>query len=89
MKARLLAAAAFIVLMGLGVAWFFANFEKRPVKEWVGASGEARLRPYLAAERFAARMGWKATELRSLPELSNLPASGVLLMPPRRQALTR
>jgi hypothetical protein len=88
MKARLFVAGILVVLVALGVAWFLANFEKRPVKEWVGASGEARLRPYLAAERFAARMGWKAAELRSLPELGNLPATGVLLMPPRRQALT-
>lgn len=88
MKARLFLAALLALLVGLGVAWFRANFEKRPVQEWVGASGEARLRPYLAAERLAERMGWKATELRSLPELGSLPASGVLLMPPRRQALT-
>lgn len=78
-----------MLLVGLGVAWFFANFEKRPVSEWVGASGEARTRPYLAAERFAERMGWKALELRSLPQLATLPARGVLLLPPRRQALTR
>lgn len=88
MKARLFVAALVLLLVGLGVLWFRENFEKRPVQEWVGASGEARLRPYLAAERFAQRMGWKATELRSLPELASLPASGVLLLPPRRQALT-
>jgi hypothetical protein len=89
MRARLLVCGAVALLAGLGAAWFLANFEKRPVREWVGASGEARTRPYLAAERFAERMGWKALELRSLPELASLPAGGVLLMPPRRQALTR
>jgi hypothetical protein len=87
-KARVFIAALVLLLVGLGVLWFRENFEKRQVQEWVGASGEARLRPYLAAERFAQRMGWKATEVRSLPELGNLPASGVLLLPPRRQALT-
>ena len=88
MRARILVPGAVVLIIGLGVAWFFANFEKRPAKERVGASGEARLRPYLAAERFAERMGWKALELRSLPELGKLPAAGVLLIPPRRQALT-
>ena len=63
------------------------NFEKGPAKEWVGPSGEARLRQFLAAERFAERMGWKASELRSLPELDSLPARGVLLLPNGRQAL--
>lgn len=88
MRTRLLIGGVVLLLITLAVAWFFTNFEKRPVKEWVGASGEARLRPYLAAERLAERMGWKAAELRALPELANLPAGGVLLLPPRRQALT-
>lgn len=88
MRTRLLLGGVVLLLIALSVAWFLANFEKRPVKEWVGASGEARLRPYLAAERFAERMGWKASEVRALPGLANLPAGGVLLMPPRRQALT-
>ena len=88
MRGRILVPAALVLLVGLGTAWFFATFEKRAVKERVGDSGEARLRPYLAAERFAERMGWKALELRSVPELARLPAGGVLLLPPRRQALT-
>lgn len=88
MRTRIFVLAGLAALVALGVLWFRSNFEKRMVKEYVGASGEARLRPFLAAERFAERMGWKAAELRSLPELGNLPASGVLLLPPRRQALT-
>jgi len=32
-------------------------------------------------------MGWTARELRALPELDALPASGILLLPNRRQAL--
>jgi hypothetical protein len=58
-----------------------------PSREWVGPSGEARRNPYLAAERFAQRMGVPAQQLRSLPELDRLKGSGVLLMPNRRQAL--
>ncbi len=87
MKGRLLVAAGVLALIGLGVLWFRANFELVPVKERVGASGEARLRPFLAAQRFAQRMGWSANELRSFPGGDSLPAGGTLLIPNRRQAL--
>jgi hypothetical protein len=89
MRTRIFLLIGFACLVGLGVLWFRTNFEKAPTTERVGASGEARLRHFLAAERFAERMGWKATEARSLPALAELPANGVLLMPSRRQALTR
>jgi len=88
LKTRIFVLVGLAALVGLGVLWFRANFELVPAKEWVGASGEARLRQFLAAERFAERMGWKATEARSLPALDALPASGVLLLPGRRQAIT-
>jgi hypothetical protein len=87
-RGRVFLVVGIAALTALAVLWFRANFERVPAKEWVGASGEARLRQFLAAERYAERMGWKAKELRSLPELDALPAGGVLLMPNRRQALT-
>ncbi len=87
MKGRLIVGAGVALLVALAVIWFRTNFERVQVKEWVGASGEARLRHFLAAERFAQRMGWGAAELRSLPELDTLPPSGVLLLPNRRQSL--
>ncbi len=75
-------------LAGLWVAWFLATHDRVPAKQWVGPSGEARLRPFLAAQRFAERMGLRVKELRSLPELDALPPAGaVLLLPARRQAL--
>lgn len=89
MKTRIFLALGAVALIALAVLWFRQNFEKQKVKEWVGASGEARLRQFLAAERFAQRMGWKATEARSLPALDALPAGGVLLLPNRRQAFTQ
>ncbi|HEV3008157.1 MAG TPA: DUF4350 domain-containing protein [Burkholderiales bacterium] len=89
MRTRIFLLAGILGLVALAVVWFRNNFEQVLVKEWVGASGEARQRPFLAAERFAERMGWKANELRSLPQLDSLPAGGVLLLPNRRQALTR
>lgn len=88
MNARLLVPVALLALVGLGVVWFVNNFEQVPGTESVGASGEARLRPFLAAERFATRMGMPAKELRLLPPgLNELGAGGVLLLPARRQAL--
>jgi hypothetical protein len=72
-------------LIGAGVWWWNATFVRVPTPVWIGASGEARLRPFLAAERFAERMGLTAKELRSLPELDSLASGGVLLLPNRRQ----
>lgn len=74
-------------LAALGVLGFLAAYERVPSKEWVGPSGEARRNPFLAAGRFAARMGLRTRELRALPDLDTLAASGVLLLPNRRQAL--
>ena len=77
---------------GLGLVavfgvWFASEFERVPDKAWVPSSGEARLRPFLAAQRFAERMGMRTKELRSLPELDALPAGGILFLPRLRQAL--
>ena len=85
MKARW-TVIALAVLGVLGVSAFLHYFERVPVKERVPPKGEARLRDFLAAERFAERMGMPSRELRSLPELDKLRA-GVLVMPNRRQGL--
>jgi len=74
-------------LLVLGIAWFLSGFERVPATVRVGMSGEARLRPFLAAERFAGRMGLAARELRALPELDQLGQSGLLLMPRQRQSI--
>jgi len=75
-----------LVLGVLGTVGFLHYFERVPVKQRVPPSGEARLRDFLAAERFAERMGLASRELRSLPELDQVRA-GVLIMPNRRQGL--
>jgi hypothetical protein len=80
---RRLAWLGLIALLALGTAWFFATFDRIPVTEHVPPTGEARLRDFLAAERFAERMGVRSRELRSLPDLDRL-APGVLLVPNRR-----
>ena len=69
------------------VSWFWATHDLVVQQDWVGPTGEARLRPFLAAQRFAERVGFKVSEVRSLPELDALPAGGRLLVPNRRQEL--
>ena len=79
--------ALLIGLLALGAAWFFSRFERVPSKEWVGPTGEARRDPFLAAGRFAERMGMPSRQVRALPELDKLASDGVLLLPARRQAI--
>jgi hypothetical protein len=88
-RAGLIAGALLLALVVGGVLWWKATFVRVPDKAWVGPSGEARLRQFLAAERFAERMGVPARELRSLPEVDALAKDGVLLLPQRRQSLDR
>jgi hypothetical protein len=75
-------------LLVLSFAWLASHLERVPDREFVGLSGAARARPFLAAQRFAARMGRHAQEMRALPELDALPPEGVLLLPNRRQVFT-
>jgi hypothetical protein len=87
MSARAIFIACVSVLGIALIAWFVSRFEHATVKEWVQPSGEARLRPFLAAERFATRMGLNATEVRAAAKMQSLPQADVLLMPNRRQDL--
>ncbi len=76
-----------LALLALGAVWFLSAFERVPAKQWVGPSGEALRNPFLAAERFAARMGLRTRQIRALPDLDRLAPNGVLLLPNRRQAI--
>jgi len=87
MRGPVIAFSALGILVFLGAVWFFATHDRVTVREWVGPSGEARLKEFLAAQRFADRMGMKVTEVRSLPELDTLPAQAVLIVPHHRQQL--
>ncbi len=84
---RWLIPVGILALAALGVLWFLSAFERVPAQVWVGPTGEARRNPYLAAERFAARMGLRTRQIRAVPDLDKLSPTGVLLMPNRRQAL--
>jgi hypothetical protein len=83
---------AVLIWAGLAAAaaliWFASRIEHVPDIEQVGYSGEARRNPYLAALRFARRMGLAAGELKAVHELDRLPPLAVLVLPNRRQALT-
>jgi len=57
---------ALAALLAAGVVWFLSTHERVPSREWVGPSAEARRGMYLAAGRFATRMGLPTRELRSL-----------------------
>jgi len=87
MKGRSLVAIIIGVLVVLGTVWFLATHDRVITQDWVGPSGEARLRPFLAAQRLVERMGLQVSEVRSLPELDALPAGAALLIPNRRQEL--
>ena len=89
MKVRAIVIVGVLALGALLVAWVRANLEWTKDKEWVGASGAARTRQFLAAERLALRMGLGARELTTLLELDAQPAGGVLLLPARRQVDSR
>jgi hypothetical protein len=84
---RYIVLAALALLGGLAVLWWHANFEKVPSRDWVGPSGEARWRDFLAAERLVQRMGGIARELQAFPGADQINPGATLLLPHRRQAL--
>ena len=87
MRAGTIIFGCIAVLCAFAVAAFLATHDRVDAQEWVGPSGEARLRPFLAAERLAERMGMKVSEVRALPELQTLAPRGALLVPNLRQEL--
>lgn len=87
-----------LALLALGSAWFLHNFERVPVKEREAPQREARQNPYLALERFLARMGRPVLRESNAQALDRLPPGGVLfldkgrrhhLTPARQAALLR
>ena len=71
-----------IVVIGLtGVVWFLATHEQVTEQAWTDFRGKAKRNPWLAAQRLVHRFGQPATELRSLPQLRNLPPRATLIIP--------
>lgn len=87
MSTRTIVAMLIGALVVLFVAWFLNTHDRVTAKDWVGPTGEARLRPFLAAERLAERMGMEAEEIRSIPALDELPAESILVLPAGRQEM--
>ena len=80
MNRPLLTTAILAALAALVAAWFFANYERVPNREWIGYQGEARRNSFLAAERLLARMGVSVRHAKTSAELRELPAGGTLIM---------
>lgn len=80
MGRKFLLAALGIVMLGIGVLWFFHNFEQVTVKRRTEPQAEARRNPYLALERFFARMGRPVERRTDARFLDALPSGGVLIL---------
>ena len=87
MSTRTVVVLLVVVLAVLYATWFISTHDRVSAQQWVGPTGEARLKPFLAAQRLAERMGLEANELRSLPALEDLPTAAVLIVPAPRQEL--
>lgn len=88
MSRRLVLAIVLVTALGGGLVWFLSNYDRVPVRQWTGFTGEARRNPYLALERLVQRLGGSARELRSVGQLGDVPPNGVVLLPGRRDNLT-
>ena len=69
-----------VVCLGLVVSWFFNTFERVSVPRRDAPQAEARENPYLALERFLARMGRPVTRTTEADILHRLPAPGALIL---------
>lgn len=72
------------LLLGLGAAWFFENFEKITVETDEGDfQGEAKRKPYLAAQYLLQHSGAQVEYLHTLPRVETLPVeqAALLLLP--------
>jgi len=73
-------AAGVVVCLGLVTLWFVNTFERAPVSRRDAPQAEARENPYLALERFLARMGRPVTRTTEADILYRLPAPGALIL---------
>jgi len=88
MKRALQAAALFAVLILLGGAWFLSTHEYVDTKEWTGPTPAARANPYLAAMRFAERLGFRTSLAYGAGRLDAPPPGAALLLPAGRGGLS-
>jgi hypothetical protein len=74
-----------LALMILGAAWFFAHFDRVPSTKWEKPGKEALRNPYLALERFTARLGRPLARVSNALALDLLSPGGVLLLDDSRR----
>lgn len=74
-----------LLLLGLAAGWFYTHFEQVTVKTHAPPEAEARRNPYLALERFFARMGRPLQRQADARFLDTLPAGGVLILDAARR----
>ncbi len=80
---------ALIVVLGLtGVIWFLSTHEQVTEQAWTGFRGEARRNPWLAAQRLVGHFDKAVKELRTLPEVRNLPSHATLIVPKAHHTIT-
>lgn len=88
MKHRWYAIGLALTVLLLGGAWFLTEYEQVPTKVWVGPTAAARANPYLAAMRFAGKLGMKTTLVIANRNLAEISPQGALMLPNRRTGLT-
>ncbi|MGH8666536.1 MAG: DUF4350 domain-containing protein [Burkholderiales bacterium] len=88
MKRPVLAILGVAALAALGWWWFVTHYEQVEIKVPVGASAASRANPYLAAMRFAERLGWKANLEEQPARMVEMPVRTSILLPAGRAWLT-
>lgn len=69
-----------LALSILAAAWFVGHYERVPTTRWEKPGKEALRNPYLALERFTARMGRPLARIGNALSLDELPPGGALLL---------
>ncbi|MCG6860287.1 MAG: DUF4350 domain-containing protein [Chromatiaceae bacterium] len=68
------------ILVAASLSWFFENFERRDREIDTGYSAAARRNPFLAAERFLARLDMEVESISGRDRLRDLPPSSDTLV---------
>lgn len=85
---RLHAVGLLAALLAIAGAWFVSTHEEVETRQWVGPSSAARANPYLAAMRFAERLGMTASIAYGAARLDSMTSRGVVLLPAGRSGLS-
>ena len=75
-------------LAALGWWWFVTHYEQVEIKVPIGTSATSRANPYLAAMRFAERLGWQASLEEQPARMRQTPGRTSILLPAGRAWLT-